>query len=72
MGRVTLPPRVAATLAYLPGAVLTSLVVPAVLEEGIEGVFALGATALAMWWRGNVLVAMLAGVFTIWLARMLL
>ncbi len=72
MGRVTLSPRIAAMLAYLPGAVLTSLVVPAVLEEGIEGVIALGATALAMWWRGNVLVAMLAGVVTIWLARMLL
>lgn len=72
MGRVTLSPRIAAMLAYLPGAVLTSLVVPAVLEEGIEGVIALAATAFAMWWRGNVLVAMLAGVATIWMARMLL
>jgi uncharacterized membrane protein len=72
MGRVTLSPRVAAVLAYLPGAVLTSLIVPAVLEEGIEGVIALGVTALAMWRRGNLLIAMLAGVGTIWLLRLVL
>lgn len=72
MGRVTLSPRVAAMLSYLPGAVLTSLVVPAVLEEGVPGVIALVATALAMWWRGNLLIALLAGVCTIWLARLVL
>ncbi len=72
MGRVTLSPRVAAVLAYLPGAVLTSLIVPAVLEEGFEGVIALGVTALAMWRRGSLLFAMLAGVGTIWLLRLVL
>jgi uncharacterized membrane protein len=70
MGRVTLSPRVTAMLAYLPGAVLTSLVVPAVLEEGVPGVIALIATAVVMRWRGNLLFAMLAGVVTIWLTRM--
>lgn len=72
MGRVTLSPRAATVLAYLPGAVLTSLIVPAVLEEGIEGVIALGVTALAMWRRGSLLFAMLAGVGTIWLLRLVL
>lgn len=72
MGRITLSPRVAVMLAYLPGAVLTSLVVPAVLEEGLAGVIALAATALAMQWRGNLLLAMLAGVGTIWLVRLML
>jgi uncharacterized membrane protein len=71
MGRVTLTPRVAAMLAALPGAVLAALVVPAVLEEGVAGVVALGATALAMRWRGNLLLAMLAGVGTIWIMRQL-
>ena len=71
MGRVTLTPRVSAMLAALPGAVLTALVVPAVLEEGIAGVIAIGATALAMWWRGNLLVALVAGVGTMWLLRTL-
>ena len=72
MGRVALSPRVAAMLVYLPVAVLASLVVPAVLGEGIEGMIALGATALAMWWRGNLLIAMLTGVGTIWLVRLAL
>lgn len=72
MGRITLSPRVAAMLAYLPGAVLTSLVVPAVLAEGLPGVIALAATGLAMWWRGNLLLALVAGVGTIWLARLVL
>lgn len=72
MGRITLSPRVAVMLAYLPGAVLTSLVVPAVLTEGLAGVIALAATALAMQWRGNLLLAMLVGVGTIWLVRLML
>jgi uncharacterized membrane protein len=69
MGRVTLSPRVAAMLAYLPGAVLTALVVPAVLEEGIVGVVALVATAATMRWRNNLLLAMVAGIVTIQLMR---
>jgi uncharacterized membrane protein len=69
MGRVTLSARVAAMLACRPGAVLTSLVVPAVLEEGIAGVVALVATAAAMRWRGNLLLAMAAGIVTIQLMR---
>lgn len=69
MGRVTLSPRVAAMLTYLPGAVLTALVVPAVLEEGIAGVVALAATAVAMRWRNNLLLAMLAGIVAIQLMR---
>ncbi len=69
MGRVTLSPRMLAVLSYLPGAVLTALVVPAVLEEGIAGIVALAATALVMWRWGNLLVALVAGVATIWLMR---
>ena len=69
MGRVTLSPRVAATLTHLPGAVLASLVVPAVLEEGIAGAVALAATAIAMWWRGNLLLAMAAGIVTMQVMR---
>lgn len=72
MGRVTLSPRIAAMLAYLPGAVLTSLVVPAVLGEGVPGVIALIATAVVMRWRGNLLLAMLAGIGAIWLTRMVI
>lgn len=69
MGRVTLSPRVAAMLVSLPGAVLTALVVPAVLGEGIAGLAALAVTAVVMRWRGNLLLAMVAGIVTIQLMR---
>lgn len=48
MGRITLSSRLEAALTYLPGAVLASLVVPVVVEEGLSGVLALVATAVAM------------------------
>jgi uncharacterized membrane protein len=69
MGRFTLSSRVEAGLQYLPGAVLISLVGPAMAEEGIPGVLAVIATAVGMRLTGNLLIAMLAGVLTIWLAR---
>jgi uncharacterized membrane protein len=69
MGRFTLSSRVEAGLQYLPGAVLISLVGPAMAEEGIPGVLAVIATAVAMRLTGNLLIAMLAGVLTIWLTR---
>jgi uncharacterized membrane protein len=72
MGRVTLSPQVAAVLVYLPGAVLTSLIVPAVLKKGVEGVVALGVTALAMCRWGNLFIVMLAGVGTIRVLRLVL
>ena len=72
MGRVTISPRVEAGLQYLPGAVLISLVAPAMAEEGIPGVMAVIATAIAMRTTSNLLVALLAGVGTVWLMRQVL
>ncbi len=69
MGRVTLSPRVEAGLAYLPGAVITALVVPAALDAGLEGVLGLLAVGLAMRLRSNLLLAMVAGIVTVWLVR---
>lgn len=69
MGRVNLSPRVEAGLAYLPGAVITALVVPAALDAGIEGILGLGAVAITMRLKSNLLLAMLAGVVTVWLVR---
>jgi uncharacterized membrane protein len=71
MGRVALSPRVEAGLAYLPGAVLISLVGPAMVDEGIPGVCAVAATAVTMRVSNNLLLAMLAGIGTIWLMRQL-
>lgn len=69
MGRVTISPRVEAGLNALPGAVLASLVVPAMIEEGVAGVLAVASTALVMRRTDNLLFAMIAGVTTIWAMR---
>lgn len=72
MGRVTLSPRVEAGLAYLPGAVITALVVPGALEAGIPGVLGLIAVALVMRMRPNLLLAMAAGIITVVITRQVL
>ena len=69
MGRVTLSPRMEAGLAYLPGAVITALVVPSMLEAGTPGVFGVAVVALCMRIRPNLLLAMTAGIVTVWLLR---
>lgn len=69
MGRVTLSPRMEAGLAYLPGAVITALVVPSMLEAGAPGVFGVAVVAGCMRIRPNLLLAMTAGIFTVWLIR---
>ncbi len=72
MGRVTMSPRVEIGLTYLPGAVLVSLVAPAMAEEGIPGVCAVAVTAIAMRKTNNLLIAMLTGIGTVWLARQII
>lgn len=72
MGRVTLSPRLEAGLAYLPGAVITALVVPSMLEAGVPGVVGVVVVAICMRIRPNLLLAMLAGILTVWIIRQLL
>lgn len=69
MGRVTLSPRMEAGLAYLPGAVITALVVPSMLEAGTPGVLGVAVVAAVMRLRPNLLLAMIAGIVTVWLLR---
>lgn len=69
MGRVTISPRVEFGLTYLPGAVLVSLVAPAMAEEGVPGVCAVAVTAIAMHKTNNLLIALVAGIGTVWLVR---
>lgn len=71
MGRVSISPRVEMGLTYLPGAVLISLVAPAMAEEGIPGVCAVAATAIAMRVTKNLVIAMVVGIGTVWLMRQL-
>lgn len=69
MGRVTLSARMEAGLAYLPGAVITALVVPAALDAGSEGILGLVAVAITMRLKSNLMMAMVAGIATVWLVR---
>jgi uncharacterized membrane protein len=69
MGRVTISPRMEAALGYLPGAVITALVVPSALEAGFPGIVGVGAIALVMWRRPNLLLALIAGMGTVVLLR---
>jgi uncharacterized membrane protein len=69
MGRVTISPRMEAALGYLPGAVITALVVPSALEAGFPGLVGVGAIALVMWKRPNLLLALIAGMGTVVLLR---
>jgi uncharacterized membrane protein len=69
MGRVTISPRMEGALAYLPGAVITALVVPSALEAGFPGIVGVGAIAIVMWKKPNLLLALVAGMGTVVLVR---
>ena len=69
MRRVKLSPEAERCLGRLPGAVLTAIVAPAALAAGWAGLIAAAATALVAARTGNLLLAMAAGVASVWLLR---
>jgi uncharacterized membrane protein len=66
---ITVTPRVEAALRAAPLAVMVGVVAPTALHGGISELAGLAAVGLLMWWRGNDVVAMLAGVAVVGLAR---
>jgi uncharacterized membrane protein len=72
MGRITISPRMEAALAYLPGSVITALVVPSTIQAGLPGVAAVAVIALVMWKRPGLLLALLLGLGTVVLVRNIL
>lgn len=62
----------AAWLRHLPGAVMASLVAPALVTGSAAEVIAAVATGLVFFASRNLLAAMLAGVATVFFARMAL
>ena len=62
----------AAWLRHIPGAVLASLVAPAILTGGAAEAIAAAATALVYMLTRNLLAAMAAGVLGVFLVRMAL
>lgn len=69
MGRITLSPRLEAGLSYLPGAVITALVVPAALEAGLEGIAGVAAVGVTMRLKNNLLLSLVCGIGTVWALR---
>lgn len=63
---------VAAWLRHIPGAVLASLVAPAVVTGSIAEAIAAGATALVFFFTSNLFAAMTTGVVAVFLVRMAL
>jgi uncharacterized membrane protein len=71
LGRVTLSPRLSAGFQCIPGAVLISIVAPAIGDAGPRGIIA-GVTASVLAWRTHSpLIAMIGGTVTIMLLRQL-
>lgn len=63
---------IAAWLRHIPGAVLASLVAPAVLTGGTAEILAAAATALVFVVARNLFAAMATGVIMVFLLRMAL
>ena len=69
VGRVKLSPKAERWLGHLPGAVLAAIVAPAALSGGWAVLLAAAETALVYARTGNFLLAMAAGVASVWLFR---
>ena len=72
MGLVTPSPRIEAWLRQIPGAVLVAIIAPTVLASSLAETLAALASALVALRTKNVLVAMVVGVGTVWVLRMVL
>ena len=71
MGLVTPSPRIEAWLKQIPGAVLVAIIAPSVLASSLAETLAAVATMLVAIRTKNVLIAMLIGVTTVALLRLI-
>ena len=71
MGLVTPSPRIEAWLKQIPGAVLVAIIAPTVLASSLAETLAAAATVLVAIRTKNVLIAMLVGVTTVALLRLI-
>ena len=72
MGLVTPSPRIEAWLKQIPGAVLVAIIAPTVLASSVVETLAAVATVLVAIRTKNVLIAMLIGITTVALLRLIL
>lgn len=59
-------------LQHIPGSVLAAIIAPAAVAHGAEGILAVGVTALVSLRSRNLLLAMVAGVATVYFAGLVL
>ena len=71
MGLVTPSPRIEAWLKQIPGAVLVAIIAPTVLASSLAETLAAVATVIVAIRSKNVLIAMLVGVTTVALLRLI-
>jgi branched chain amino acid efflux pump len=71
LGRITPTKRVRAWMSAIPGAVLVSLIAPALLAAGVVGFIAATVTVLIAVLTRRMLPAMVAGVAIVAVARLL-
>jgi uncharacterized membrane protein len=70
--RLRITPRLERVFDALPGAILVSLVAPAVARAGIPGLVGAGAaTLVAVRWRGNIVLPMVVGVVVLRAVRLI-
>jgi uncharacterized membrane protein len=72
MSRVTLSKKIETWLSYLPGTILVSLVLPDLIRSGVAGIIAGFASLVAARLSGNLILALVVGVVTVWAGRSLL
>jgi uncharacterized membrane protein len=72
MGLVTPTPRIESWLKQIPGAVLIAIIAPIVLASSLAETLAAVATVLVAIRTKNVLIAMLVGVATVALLRLII
>lgn len=72
MSRVTLSKKLETWLSYLPGTILVSLVLPDLIRSGVAGIIAGFASLVAARLSGNLFLALVIGVVTVWAGRSLL
>ena len=68
-GKISNEGRIRNFLDYLPPTLLLSFVTPAILKEGIAGVFAMLLIAICMHKTKNVFLSMIIGVVTVAISR---
>ncbi len=69
MSRFKLSHKVEVWLGYLPGTILISLVMPDLIRSGLAGIIAGFASLVVARLSGNLFLALVVGVFTVWVGR---